>query len=211
MPGWWIEAGRAPAFPSKAEQGAMPVKAATAHPEKARQFRDAALPHLDDAYTLARYLLRDAADAEDAVQECYLRALRHFDTFRGPEMKPWLFAILRNICRGEFARRSHAVLTMDGATAKAADAVPLGQGPPLSPESEILHQRDTNTVRRLVAELPEPFREAIVLREINELPDREIADVVAAPVGTVMSRLARARCMLRKAWIAAEEEEGLPT
>jgi len=179
--------------------------------DKARRFRDAALPHLDDAYTLARYLLRDAADAEDAVQECYLRALRHFDTFRGPEMKPWLFAILRNICRGEFARRSHAVLTMDGETEKDADAVPLWQEPPLSPESEILHQRDTNTVRRLVAELPEPFREAIVLREINELSYREIADVVGAPVGTVMSRLARARCMLRKAWIAAEEEEGLPT
>ena len=181
------------------------------HHDRARRFRDAALPHLDDAYTLARYLLRDAADAEDAVQECYLRALRHFDTFRGPEMKPWLFAILRNICRGEFARRSHAVLTMDGETEKDADAVPLWQEPPLSPESEILHQRDTNTVRRLVAELPEPFREAIVLREINELSYREIADVVGAPVGTVMSRLARARCMLRKAWSAAEEEEGLPT
>ena len=78
------------------------------HPDKAQRFRDAALPHLDDVYTLARYLLRDGADAEDAVQECYLRALRHFDTFRGPAIKPWLFAILRNICRGEFARRSSA-------------------------------------------------------------------------------------------------------
>src|SRR5690242_1031980 len=74
--------------------------------DKARRFRDAALPYLDDIYTLARYLLRDTADAEDAVQECYLRALRHFDTFRGPAIKPWLFAILRNVCRGEFARRS---------------------------------------------------------------------------------------------------------
>src|SRR3981081_4150541 len=106
MPGWWIEAGRAPAFPSKAEQGAMPVKAATAHPEKARQFRDAALPHLDDAYTLARYLLRDATDAEDAVQECYLRAFKHFDGYRGPAMKPWLLAILRNVSRAEVGRRA---------------------------------------------------------------------------------------------------------
>lgn len=73
--------------------------------DRARRFRDAALPHLDDVYTLARYLLRNSADAEDAVQECYLRALSHFDTFRGPAIKPWLFAILRNICRGEFARR----------------------------------------------------------------------------------------------------------
>ena len=76
------------------------------HNDKARRFRDAALPHLDDVYTLARYLLRDGTDAEDAVQECYLRALRHFDTYRGPAMKPWLFAILRNVCRTEFVRRS---------------------------------------------------------------------------------------------------------
>ena len=62
--------------------------------DRARRFRDAALPHLDDVYTLARYLLRDAADAEDAVQECYLRALRHFDSYRGPAMKPWMVSIL---------------------------------------------------------------------------------------------------------------------
>ena len=79
------------------------------HQDKARRFRDAALPYLDDVYTLARYLLRNTGDAEDAVQECYLRALRHFDTFRGPAIKPWLFAILRNVCRGEFARRSGVV------------------------------------------------------------------------------------------------------
>src|SRR5215510_15993049 len=74
---------------------------------KARRFRDAALPYLDDVYTLARYLLRDASDAEDAVQECYLRALKHFDSYRGPAMKPWLFAILRNVCNAEYARRKH--------------------------------------------------------------------------------------------------------
>ena len=78
----------------------------------------------------------------------------------------------------------------------------------VSPETEILHQRDAETIRRLVADLPDPFREAIVLREINDLSYREIAHVVGAPVGTVMSRLARARSMLRKAWIA--EEEGQP-
>jgi RNA polymerase sigma-70 factor, ECF subfamily len=176
--------------------------------DKAGRFRDAALPHLDDVYTLARYLLHDAADADDAVQECYLRALRHFDTFRGPAIKPWLFAILRNICRGEFGRRSRAALTMDGEKQEDEDTVPLWQDAPVSPELEMLHQRDAKTVRRLVAELPEPFREAIVLREINDLSYREIADVVGAPVGTVMSRLARARSMLRQAWIA---EEGLPT
>jgi RNA polymerase sigma-70 factor (ECF subfamily) len=167
------------------------------HYDKARRFRDAALPHLNDVYTLARYLLRDAIDAEDAVQECSLRALRHFDTFRRPEIKPWLFAILRNICLSEFTRRSCTVLTMDGEKERDPDAVPLWQEPPPTPEKEILHERDTDTVCRLVADLLEPFREAIVLREINDLSYREIADLVGAPLGTVMSRLARARCLLR--------------
>ena len=176
--------------------------------DKARRFRDAALPYLDDVYTLARYLLRDGADADDAVQECYLRALRHFDTFRGPDIKPWLFAILRNICRGEFARRSRSTLAMDATTEDAQDAAPLWQEEQASPETEMLRARNAETIRHLVADLPEPFREAIVLREINDLSYSEIAEVVSAPVGTVMSRLARARSMLRKAWLA---EEGLPT
>ena len=192
----------------KAGRGMMAGNGSDANQDKARRFRDAALPHLDDVYTLARYLLRDAADAEDAVQECYLRALRYFDTFRGTDIKPWLFAILRNVCRGEFARRSHATLAMDDTTDDTEDAVPLWREEQASPETEMLHQRDTEAIRRLVAELPDPFREAIVLREINDLSYSEIADVVGVPIGTVMSRLARARSMLRKAWIA---EEGLPT
>jgi len=180
---------------------------ASDHRDKARRFHDAALPYLDDVYTLARYLLRNSTDAEDAAQECFLRALRHFDTYHGPAMKPWLFAILRNICRGEFSRRSSAPLEMDSETEEDEDATPLWQEAQASPEAEILRQRDTEAIRRLVADLPAPFREAIVLREINDLSYREIADVIGAPVGTVMSRLARARSMLRKAWNA---EEGLP-
>jgi RNA polymerase sigma-70 factor, ECF subfamily len=176
---------------------------------KAQRFRDAALPHLDDVYTLARYLLRDTSDAEDAVQECYLRALRHFDTFRGPAIKPWLFAILRNVCRSEFARRSGSLRYVDqdvGDIDKDEDAVsPLWQEPQASPETEVLQQHDAETIQRLVAELPPPFREAIVLREINDLSYREIADVVGIPVGTVMSRLARARSLLRKAWVSEEK------
>ena len=86
----------------------MPVHGPDPDPEKARRFRDAALPHLDAVYTLARYLLRDPADAEDAVQECFLRALKHFDSYRGPAIKPWLFAILRNVCHAEYARRASA-------------------------------------------------------------------------------------------------------
>src|SRR5258705_8776406 len=127
MPGRWIQAGPAPAFSAKAGQKAMPVNSSDDNPEKARRFRDAALPHLDDVYTLARYLLRDGTGAEDAVQECYLRARRHFDTYRGPAMKPWLFAILRNVCRAEFVRCSGGLLTMDGEPEWEKDAVPLWQ------------------------------------------------------------------------------------
>jgi DNA-directed RNA polymerase specialized sigma24 family protein len=97
------------AVPWKAGDDMMAGNGSDDPHDRARRFRDAALPHLNDVYTLARYLLRDAADAEDAVQECYLRALRYFDTFRGSTIKPWLFAILRNVCRGEFARRSGVV------------------------------------------------------------------------------------------------------
>ena len=85
--------------PWKPEHDIMTGDGSGDHHDNAQRFHDAALPYLDDVYTLARYLLRDSADAEDAAQECYLRALRHFDTYRGPAMKPWLFAILRNICR----------------------------------------------------------------------------------------------------------------
>src|SRR5262245_16156297 len=149
------------ALPWKARDDMMVGNGSGSDHEKARRFRDAALPHLDDVYTLARYLLRNTADAEDAAQECYLRALRHFDAFRGPEIKPWLFAILRNICRGEFTRRARTALANDAVAEEDEDAVPLWQESTVSPELEILRQRDGNTIRRLVEELPEPFREAI--------------------------------------------------
>jgi RNA polymerase sigma factor (sigma-70 family) len=206
MPGRWIPAGRAPVISTNAGQSAMPVNAANDDPERARRFRDAALPHLDDVYTLARYLLRDAADAEDAVQECYLRALKHFDSYRGPAMKPWLFAILRNVCRAEYARRASSPTAPIEDVPEDAAQTPLWHDAPETPEAQMLHRWDASTIRRLVEALAEPFRETFVLREIHELSYREIADVVGAPVGTVMSRLARARAMLRSAWMAEEEQ-----
>ncbi len=171
--------------------------------DRARRFRDAALPHLDDVFALASYLLRNPTDAEDAVQECYLRALHHFDSYRGPAMKPWLLTILRNVCNAEFVRRDKQPAPADQTSEEAAEAAPLWQGPQASPESLMLREHDGTTIRRLVAALPQPFREAIVLREINELSYQEIAQVAGVPVGTVMSRLARARSMLRSAWNVA--------
>ncbi len=205
LPGRWVEAARAHKFSANAGQQPMPVMSSNDEADKARRFREAALPYLDDVYTLARYLLRDANDADDAVQECYLRALKHFDTYRGPAMKPWLFAILRNVCRAEFSRRASAPSAPIEDTPEAAEQTPLWNEAPETPETQILRERDASAIRRLVDALAEPFKETFVLREINNLSYREIADTVGVPVGTVMSRLARARAMLRSAWMAEQE------
>jgi len=185
----------------------MPVRIVDDDPENARRFRELALPHLDDVYTLARYLLRDAADADDAVQECYLRALKHFHTYRGPAIKPWLFAILRNVCHAEHARRAGAPSTGADELSEEAEQAPLWCEAQDTPEAEIVKQHDAGTIRRLIATLAEPFRETFVLREIENLSYREIADLAEVPVGTVMSRLARARAMLRSAWLAEQERD----
>src|ERR1700730_11908293 len=167
MPGRWIPAGRAYAPSVRAEPEAMPVKAANDDPEKARRFREAALPHLDEVYTLARYLLRDATDAEDAVQECYLRALKHFDGYRGPAMKPWLFAILRNVCRAEYARRAASPTTgVIEDMANTAEPARWGHEDQQTPEAQMLRAREAVPIRRLIDTLAEPFRETFVLREI---------------------------------------------
>ena len=206
MPGRLPPAGRAHALSAHAGQEAKPVSTSNEDPDKARRFREAALPCLDDVYTLARYLLRDPTDAEDAVQECYLRALKHFHTYRGPAMKPWLFAILRNVCRAEYARRASSPTAPIEDVPESVEQTPLWNEAQETPEAQMLRTRDAATVRRLVSALAEPFRETFVLREINNLSYREIADAVGAPVGTVMSRLARARAMLRSAWMAEEEQ-----
>src|SRR5439155_20542714 len=150
LPGRWIDTGRAESCSAAAGRKAMPPKASDDDPEKARRFREAALPYLDDAYTLARYLLRNATDAEDAVQECYLRAFRHFDGYRGPAMKPWLFAILRNVCRAEFARRASSPTTTVEEAPDEAGQIPLWHEAQETPETQMLRRWDADTIRRLV-------------------------------------------------------------
>jgi RNA polymerase sigma-70 factor, ECF subfamily len=199
---------RRPPQPREAERHVMSDRATEEDPARARRFRDAALPHLDAVYTLARYLLRDPSDAEDAVQECYLRALRHFDTLRSEDVKPWLLAILRNVCRVEYGRRSRVLLyDVNAEPEKPEGTVPLWREAQDNPETEMLRKLDAQTIRDMVAALPDVFREVIVLREIEDLSYREIATIVSAPVGTVMSRLARGRAMLREAWLKAESNE----
>jgi RNA polymerase sigma-70 factor (ECF subfamily) len=170
--------------------------------DKAGRFRTLALPYLDDVYTLARYLLGNAADAEDAAQEAFLRAFRYFDTFHGEDVKPWLFAILRNVCRSVRRPSPESLHAIDDE--QIAEAAPLWANEQDNPEAEALRRHDAKTVREMLAALPETFREVIVLRELNDLSYREIADITGVPVGTVMSRLARGRAMLRASWIAAD-------
>ena len=172
--------------------------------DKPERFKALALPYLDDVYTLARYLMRNASDADDAVQESFLRAFRHFDTFRGGPIKPWLLAILRNVCHAAYAGNARLIFTTDSG---AGD-----QTPPVwcedadTPEQMLVRRHNSDTMRRLIGTLPAEFKEVIVLREINDLSYRDIATVIEAPIGTVMSRLARGRKLLREAWIAAEGE-----
>lgn len=173
---------------------------------KADRFKQVALPHLDAVYTLARYLMRNRSDADDAVQECYLRAYRYFDTFRGGPIKPWLLAILRNVCHGAHSENTRLVYGEDAGDDDAA-AGPLWREQAETPEQTAVRHADSATMRRLIRELPAEFREVIVLREINDLSYRDIAATIDAPIGTVMSRLARARGLLREAWLASGDDE----
>ncbi|MGH9806363.1 MAG: sigma-70 family RNA polymerase sigma factor [Terriglobia bacterium] len=171
---------------------------------KADRFKQLALPYLDEIYTLARYLLRNASDADDAVQECYLRAFRHFDKYRGPAIKPWLMAILRNVCHAAYSDNARLVYGAYNLEDDETLTDPIWRENAETPEQAMARQQQSKTMRRLVGELPAEFREVIVLREINDLAYRDIAIVIEAPIGTVMSRLARARAMLRAAWVAQE-------
>jgi RNA polymerase sigma-70 factor (ECF subfamily) len=176
--------------------------------ERTRRFRDLVMPYLDDVYSLARHFLRNEADAEDAVQECYLRAFRHFDSYRGPAAKPWLLTILRNVCYSEFARKRKSEIPEDVSDFEESVELGMWSEPEQTPESALMRQERAETIRELIAALPVAFREVIVLREINDLSYQEIANVTGVPVGTVMSRLARARAALRTAWNKADFPAG---
>ena len=167
--------------------------------DRRRRFEAQALPHLDAAYNLARWLSRSPADAEDIVQEAMLRACRAFDGFRGDEIKPWLLAIVRNCSRNigaDMRRRAHIPLPNEETAALVADGA--------DPEEVAMQASQSRRLNDVIARLPSEFREALILREIEDMSYREIAEVTRVPVGTVMSRLARARAMLREKWTAEE-------
>ncbi len=175
----------------------------------AKRFRDTVLPCLDDAYTLARYLTRNPVDADDLVQEAYARALRYFDGFSGGDPRPWLLTILRNCfyawLRARRAQQGEPLPDPDETIAEATTD-PWGQTPD-DPEETLIRIDEAAVVRSLVEALPEPFREVLVLREMSDLSYQQIAAVTEVPIGTVMSRLARARLLVKRAWLARQAEE----
>jgi RNA polymerase sigma-70 factor (ECF subfamily) len=162
-------------------------------PGAARRFRETMLPHLDAAYGFARYLTRDPTAAEDLVQEGYLQAYRAFRGFRGGDPKAWLFAILRSAFLMQARRRRP---WDDLGAAELAEQI---ADPADDPEVVLLRAADDAALRTAIEALPEPFREALVLRELQEMSYRDISEITAAPIGTVMSRLARARRQLAAA------------
>lgn len=165
-------------------------------------FSDVILPHLDGAYNLARYLTRDAVLSEDLVQDAVLRAFRAFDQFRGASPRAWFFAIVRNCCRTALSSGGGVVSLVrnDEAAKREPDPSP-------TPEEETFRKADAARVQAAIEAIPEPFREAVVLRDLEELSYAEIAEVTGVPVGTVMSRLSRGRAMLASELLPAHAAE----
>ena len=162
-----------------------------------KSFEQTVLVHLDAAYNLARWLVRDEAGAEDAVQDACLRAYRFFDTQHGPSVKAWFIAIVRNACLDWLeAHRGHSSHeTYDEEMHGHRAALHSGIE---SPEAALTRSSDARWVRDCIATLPREYREVLVLRELEELSYKEIGVIVDVPVGTVMSRLARGRDLLQR-------------
>jgi RNA polymerase sigma-70 factor (ECF subfamily) len=160
-------------------------------------FEAQALPHLDAAYTLARWLARSEADAQDIVQDAMMRAFRAFDGVRGDNVRPWLLAIVRNCWRTR-ARATAQRRTASLDDEKADEIASADAGP----ETTAIQSSEARRLNLIMGLLPDDFRAVLILREMEDLSYQEIAETLDVPIGTVMSRLARARAMLREKWLA---------
>jgi RNA polymerase sigma factor (sigma-70 family) len=175
--------------------------------EKRARFEAQVLPHLDAAYRFARWLCYAPGDADDVVQEAVLRAFRGFDSLRGSDVKAWLLAIVRNCHSTALKQRQRRAFVPlpeenDAQDGHAMIATTLG------PEADTIRRDEQRTLDRLMAGLPEEQRTVLLLREIEELDYRQIAQVTNVPIGTVMSRLARSRAALKARWL--EDVPGEP-
>lgn len=161
------------------------------------RFQAMVLPHLDDAVNHAWWLCGNRADAEDIVQEAVLRAFKYFDRFSGEKARPWLLAIVRNTSASWLAKHRPRHLTLVGDPAEVETETTEREDTVPSPEQQSERRELRREIDRAVAALPPDFREAILLREIQELSYKEIAAVLDVPIGTVMSRIARGRKLLQ--------------
>jgi RNA polymerase sigma-70 factor (ECF subfamily) len=167
--------------------------------ESRARFDAQILPHLDAAYRFARWLSRSAADADDIVQDAVLRAFRGFEGMRGAEPKAWLLTIVKNCCATRMSqqqRRSQVPLPEEHDVEDGHAMISETPGP----EAETIRQEQQRVLERLLTLLPDEHREVLVLRELEEMDYRQIAAVTHVPIGTVMSRLARARAALKTSW-----------
>jgi len=172
-------------------------------PEQRERFEALVLPHLDAAYNLARYLLRDPHEAEDAVQNAFLRAMSYFEGLRGMDGRAWLLSIVRNTCYTQFRRRRSG-----GEKVEFDEEIHSQDTEVSEPEADLDRSMAGSSVREGLGRLTIEFREVLVLRELEGLSYKEIAHVIGAPIGTVMSRLARARQQLLLA-LGAGAKEGV--
>jgi RNA polymerase sigma-70 factor (ECF subfamily) len=181
-------------------------------PDSLRAFEATVLPHLDAAYNLARWLTRSPDNAEDVVQEACLRALRYYRGFHGDSARTWLLTIVRNTCftwlRNNRARQEVPLFDDDQADDPEDGGALVGGSAGNDPETIVIQSGDRALLNRLIGELPLPFREVLVLRELEDLSYKEIAEVAAVPIGTVMSRLSRARRLLQRAYAVHMVKEG---
>ena len=168
------------------------------------RFKELILPHLDGAYNLARYLTRDPILSEDVVQDAFLRAFRSFSQLRGESPRAWLYAIVRNCCRSAQTSATATRLVHESdLSIGESDALNGATGDSETPEDQAIRKAEIENLRAAIEALPEPFREAIVLRDVEDLSYAEIARVTEVAIGTVMSRLSRARGMIAKALLPA--------
>ena len=174
-------------------------------PEELQRFERVVMPHLAAGYNLARWLTRDEHDAEDVVQEAYLRAVRSFDRYRGGDPRSWLLTIVRNTCY-TWWQQNRAARTALAGDADDDSLAEIPGDPAEQPDVQFLRAVDRQLLREALAALPTEFREALVLRELEGFSYKDIADIADVPLGTVMSRLARARKQLQQSLVGRKKE-----
>jgi RNA polymerase sigma factor (sigma-70 family) len=157
------------------------------------------VPHLADALALARWLTGSVHDAEDVVQEASIRAFKALDSYEGRGPRPWLLSIVRNTCFTWLAKNRPKQLVLAGSSVEMDETeIGLREDPALDPEADLIRRAEAAVIETAIEGLPQPYREVLVLHDINDLSYKEIAAMMSIPIGTVMSRLSRARRQIAK-------------